>query len=161
MYTVLRLELVGLWLVIKISISLYQATLTIPRLCYSRQMRTDFRGYDHIENRNEDTSWYVGEMIARGWDVHTHFLPHDAAHRKGARNETYKQVLATDHGIRNTIVLNKPHRVEDKLNYLRRVFIGLHIDERLERLVECLDKLEYEWAVEKAFLEVIPYFCIA
>ena len=101
--------------------------------------------YDHIENRNEDTSWYVGEMIERGWDVHTHFLPHDAAHRKGARNETYKQVLATDHGIRNTIVLNKPHRVEDKLNYLRRVFIGLHIDERLERLVECLDKLEYEW----------------
>ena len=103
------------------------------------------RVYDHIENRNEDTSWYVGEMIARGWDVHTHFLPHDAAHRKGARNETYKQVLATDHGIRNTIVLNKPHRVEDKLNYLRRVFIGLHIDERLERLVECLEKLEYEW----------------
>lgn len=101
--------------------------------------------YDHIENRNEDTSWYVGEMEARGWDVHTHFLPHDAAHRKGARNETYKQVLATDHGIRNTVVLNKPHRVEDKLNYLRRVFIGLHIDERLERLVECLEKLEYEW----------------
>ena len=101
--------------------------------------------YDHIENRNEDTSWYVGEMEARGWDVHTHFLPHDAAYRKGARNETYKQVLATDHGIRNTVVLNKPHRVEDKLNYLRRVFIGLHIDERLERLVECLEKLEYEW----------------
>src|SRR5690606_26340384 len=100
--------------------------------------------FDHIENRNEDVSWYIGEMIARGWEINTHFLPHDAAHRKGARNETYKQVLA-DNGIRNTIVLNKPHRVEDKLNFLRRVFVGMRIDERLERLVECLDKLEYEW----------------
>lgn len=100
--------------------------------------------FDHIENRNEDVSWYIGEMEARGWKVHTHFLPHDAAHRKGARNETYKQVLA-DNGIRNTIVLNKPHRVEDKLNFLRRVFVGMRIDERLERLVECLEKLEYEW----------------
>lgn len=100
--------------------------------------------FDHIENRNEEVGWYIGEMEARGWAVHTHFLPHDAAHRKGARNETYKQVLA-DNGIRNTIVLNKPHRVEDKLNFLRRVFVGMRIDERLERLVECLDKLEYEW----------------
>ena len=100
--------------------------------------------YDHIENRNEDVSWYVGEMIARDWAVHTHFLPHDAAHRKGGRNETYKQVLA-EHDIRNTIILNKPNRVEDKLNHLRRVFVGLRIDERLTRVIECLDKLEYEW----------------
>ena len=101
--------------------------------------------YDHIENRNQDVGWYVSEMQERGWNVQTHFLPHDAAHRKGARNETYKQVLATDHGIRNTVVLNKPNRVEDKLNYLRRVFVGMHIDERLERVVTCLEKLEYEW----------------
>jgi len=100
--------------------------------------------YEHIENRNEDASWYVGEMIERGWNVHTHFLPHDAAHRRGARNETYKQVLA-ENDVRNVAILNKPHRVEDKLNYLRRVFVGMHIDERLERLTECLDKLEYEW----------------
>jgi len=100
--------------------------------------------YDHIENRNEDVSWYVGEMEERGWAVHTHFLPHDAAHRKGGRNETYKQVLA-EHDIRNTIILNKPNRVEDKLNHLRRVFVGLRIDERLTRVIECLDKLEYEW----------------
>ena len=99
---------------------------------------------DHIENRNEEAKWYVEEMRNRGWDVHTHFLPHDAAHRRGARNETYKQVLAM-YGLRNTVVLNKPNRVEDKLNFLRRVFAGMVIDERLERLVECLDKLEYEW----------------
>lgn len=100
---------------------------------------------DHIENRNEDVGWYVGEMIERGWQVHTHFLPHDAAHRKGARNETYKQVLAEQHDMRNVVVLNKSNRVEDKLNHLRRKFVGLRIDERLTRVVECLDKLEYEW----------------
>lgn len=99
---------------------------------------------DHIENRNEDVTWYIGEWKERGWEIHTHFLPHDAAHRKGARNETYKQVLR-DEGITNTVVLNKPNRVEDKLNYLRRLFMGLKIDERLTRIVECLDKLEYEW----------------
>ncbi len=99
---------------------------------------------DHIENRNEDVTWYIGEWKERGWEVHTHFLPHDAAHRKGARNETYKQVLR-DEGITNTVVLNKPNRVEDKLNHLRRIFVGMKIDERLTRIVECLDKLEYEW----------------
>lgn len=100
--------------------------------------------YEHIENRNEDVTWYTNEMIEKGWVVHTHFLPHDAAHRKGARNESYKAALEKE-GITNTIVLPKPNRIEDKLNHLRRVFIGLKIDERLNRVVECLDKLEYEW----------------
>jgi hypothetical protein len=99
---------------------------------------------DHIENRNEDVTWYIGEWKERNWKVQTHFLPHDAAHRKGARNETYKQVLSKE-GITNTVILNKPNRVEDKLNYLRRVFAGMTIDEGLTRIVECLDKLEYEW----------------
>lgn len=99
---------------------------------------------DHIENRNEDVTWYIGEWKDRGWDVHTHFLPHDAAHRKGARNESYRAALSNE-GVTNTVVLPKPNRVEDKLNHLRRVFVGLKIDERLTRIVECLEKLEYEW----------------
>ncbi|CAN5616264.1 hypothetical protein BH23PAT2_BH23PAT2_08180 [soil metagenome] len=99
---------------------------------------------DHIENRNEDVTWYIGEWIERGWQVHTHFLPHDAAHRKGAHNESYIRALFNE-GITNTIVLGKPNRVEDKLNFLRRIFVGLKIDEGLERMVTCLDKLEYEW----------------
>ena len=100
--------------------------------------------YDHIENRNEDVTWYIGEWKERGWNIQTHFLPHDANYVKGARNESYKQVL-TQQGITNTVILNKPNRVEDKLNHLRRVFVGLRIDERLTRVIECLDKLEYEW----------------
>jgi phage terminase large subunit len=103
---------------------------------------------DHIENRNEDVSWYNGEIIERGWQVHTHFLPHDAAHRKGARNESYKQALFNE-GVTNTVVLAKPNRIEDKLNFLRRVFVGLRIDETLDRVLTCLDKLEYEWNEKK------------
>lgn len=99
---------------------------------------------DHIENRNEDVSWYTGEMIEKGWQVHTHFLPHDAAHRKGARNESYRAALWNE-GVSNTIVLGKPNRVEDKLNFLRRIFVGMKINESLERIITCLDKLEYEW----------------
>lgn len=100
--------------------------------------------FDHIENRNEDVTWYIGEMIERGWKVHTHFLPHDAAHRKGARNESYKAALEKE-GVSNTVVLKKPNRISDKLNFLRQVFAGMKIDERLDRIVMCLDKLEYEW----------------
>jgi len=99
---------------------------------------------DHIENRNEDVTWYIGEWIEKGWQVHTHFLPHDAAQRKGARNESYKASLFNE-GITNTVVLGRPNRVEDKLNFLRRVFVGMKIDEALERIITCLDKLEYEW----------------
>jgi hypothetical protein len=105
---------------------------------------------DHIENRNEDVSWYYGEWVDRGWDVFHHFLPHDAAHRKGARNESYVQALA-QLGVRNTTVLSKPNRVEDKLNFLRRIFVGMKIDDTLERIITCLDKLEYEWN-EKAHI---------
>ena len=100
--------------------------------------------FDHIENRNEDVTWYIGEWIERGWEVHTHFLPHDAAHHKGARNESYKAALEKE-GITNTVVLSKPNRIEDKLNFLRRIFKGLKIDETLTRIMTCLDKLEYEW----------------
>jgi len=99
---------------------------------------------DHIENRNEDVTWYIGEWVERGWQIFHHFLPHDAAHRKGARNESYVQALANE-GTRNVTVLGKPNRVEDKLNFLRRIFVGMKIDEGLGRLVTCLDKLEYEW----------------
>lgn len=99
---------------------------------------------DHIENRNEDVTWYTGEMIERGWQVKHHFLPHDAAHHKGARNESYKQALANE-GVHNTTVLKKPNRIEDKLNFLRRIFNGMKIDDKLDRIVTCLDKLEYEW----------------
>lgn len=110
--------------------------------------QVDERGFprviDHIENRNEDVTWYIGEWKERGWKVHTHFLPHDAAHRKGARNESYRQALWNE-GVTNTVVLSKPNRIEDKLNFLRRVFVGLKIDEGLERIVTCLEKLEYEW----------------
>jgi hypothetical protein len=102
------------------------------------------RVIDHIENRNEDVTWYIGEWKERQWAVHTHFLPHDAAHRKGARNESYKRSLEIE-GVTNTVVLSKPNRVEDKLNFLRKVFVGLKIDEGLERLITCLEKLEYEW----------------
>jgi hypothetical protein len=102
------------------------------------------RVIDHIENRNEDVTWYIGEWKERAWQVHTHFLPHDAAARKGARNESYKAALEKE-GVRNYKVLGKPNRISDKLNFLRNVFAGLKIDEKLERIVTCLDKLEYEW----------------
>jgi hypothetical protein len=99
---------------------------------------------DHIENRNEDVEWYIGEWKERGWQVYHHFLPHDAAHRKGARNESYKAALEKE-GVKNITVLKKPNRIEDKLNFLRRIFVGMKIDDKLERLVTCLEKLEYEW----------------
>ena len=43
------------------------------------------------------------------------------------------------------VILNKPGRVDAKLNHLRGVFRGMRVDNRLERLLTCLDKLEYEW----------------
>lgn len=99
---------------------------------------------DHIENQRESVDWYVGEMEKRKWKVKYHFLPHDAAHHKGAKNETYKQVLQQE-GITNTVILKKPKRVSDKLNFLRRLFKHMRINDTCERVVTCLTKLEYEW----------------
>lgn len=102
--------------------------------------------FDHIENRNVDVMFYVNRLKDLGYldRIATHFLPHDAGYRKGAWNETYAQVLAGQ-GIKNVVVLKKPGTVSDKLNYLRRVFAGMRIDNSCTRIMECLDKLEYEW----------------
>lgn len=102
--------------------------------------------FDHIENRNVDVTFYVNRLKDLGYmdRVVTHFLPHDAGYRRGAWNETYAQVLAGQ-GIKNVVILKKPGTVSDKLNYLRRVFAGMRIDNSCTRIMECLDKLEYEW----------------
>ena len=42
-------------------------------------------------------------------------------------------------------MLGRPNRIEDKLNFLRRVFVGMRVEETLDRVLLCLDKLEYEW----------------
>ena len=99
---------------------------------------------DHIENQRKSAEWYADEIKNRGWQVRYHFLPFDAAYHKGAKNETYKQVLAGK-GVLNTVVLSKPRLVSDKLNFLRRVFFKMRINDICDRLITCLDKLEYEW----------------
>lgn len=103
-----------------------------------------FRLLDHIENNRQSAEWYADEIRRKEWEVAYHFLPHDGGHHRGAKNETYKQVLA-EYGIRNTVVLKRPHRVSDKLNFLRRLFFKSEINDACERVIECLEKLEYEW----------------
>jgi len=101
---------------------------------------------DHIEASRAagGVEYFVQEVAKRKFPVQTHFLPFDADYHKGAKNETYTGELRKL-GVKNYKVLKRVSTVTDKINFLRTEFKRLFIDNRQERLIECLRGMEYDW----------------
>ena len=88
--------------------------------------------------------YFVQEIAKKKYPIQCHFLPFDADYHKGAKNETYTGELKKL-GVKNFKVLKRVSTVTDKVNFLRTEFKRLYIDNRLDRIVECLRGMEYEW----------------
>lgn len=110
----------------------------------------DIHVIDFIENSRATggVEYYVREVAKKGYPVQQHFLPFDADYHKGARNETYVGELRKL-GVKNYKVLKKVSTVTDKLNFLRTEFKRLYIDDRLDRVIECLRGMEFEWSASQ------------
>lgn len=92
--------------------------------------------------------YFVQEVAKKKYPVQQHFLPFDADYHKGAKNETYTGELRKL-GVKNYKVLKRVSTVTDKMNFLRTEFKRLYIDNRLDRVIECLRGMEYEWNESK------------
>jgi len=110
----------------------------------------DIKVIDLIETSRAagGVEYFVQEIAKRKFPVQQHFLPFDAAYHKGAKNETYTDELRKL-GVKNYKVLKRVNTVTDKVNFLRTEFKRLFIDNRQDRLIECLRGMEYEWSDSK------------
>lgn len=106
----------------------------------------DIQVIDMIEASrvNGGVEYFVQEIAKKPYPIQQHFLPFDADYHKGARNETYTGELKKL-GVKNYKVLKRVSTVTDKVNFLRSEFKRLYIDSNLDRLIECLRGMEYEW----------------
>jgi hypothetical protein len=107
----------------------------------------DIKVIDFIEasRATGGVEYFAQEIAKKGYPVQQHFLPFDAEYHKGARNETYVGELKRL-GIKNIKVLKRVNTVTDKINFLRTEFKRLFISDKLDRMVECLRGMEYEWS---------------
>lgn len=110
----------------------------------------DIKVIDMIEASrvNGGVEYFVQEVAKKPYPIQQHFLPFDSEYHKGARNETYVGELKKL-GVRNYKVLKRVNETADKLNFLRTEFKRLYIDNNLDRLIECLRGMEYEWNAAK------------
>jgi len=110
----------------------------------------DIKVIDMIEASrvNGGVEYFVQEIAKKGYPIQQHFLPFDSEYHKGARNETYVGELKKL-GVQNFKVLKRVNEIADKLNFLRTEFRRLYLDNNLDRLVECLRGMEYEWNAAK------------
>lgn len=73
---------------------------------FHQELRGEDRFIDYIEAHNEDLRFYVAELRSKGYVFGTHYLPHDADHRRLAdyNRTTREQIQALMPGERFHIV---------------------------------------------------------
>lgn len=91
-----------------------------------------FVGY--IEAHGEDLRHYVRELMKTGHLFGTHYLPHDAAHRRlGDYNRSTQEMLA-DLGIRKTVIVPRITELMTGIFAARKHLKGCHFDKEATAL---------------------------
>jgi hypothetical protein len=103
---------------------------------------------DLIERSRVGIKEIADSIAKKGFTIQCHFLPHDAGSGSAQTGKSYKATLA-ENGVTNTVVLKRGSNTVTILNWLRNRFNDLVISDKLDRVIECLTNMEYEWS-EKA-----------
>jgi hypothetical protein len=102
---------------------------------------------DYIEAAVEPPSYYVRELNERPYVYGTHFLPHDANHRRpGAEHlKTYCDLLR-DLGLHNLETVQRTPHVPEAIDQLREAFSTYYFDaEKCEQGLRHLDGFSKQW----------------
>lgn len=99
------------------------------------------------EEWGREFSHYVLEMQKYGYIWGTHFLPHDAGHK---RQGTYQNKSAEDRlkdlGLQNTVVLPRVENIQDGIQQMRAVFPRCVFDrDNTAKGIAHLDSYSKEW----------------
>lgn len=104
------------------------------------------RAIDYYENSGEGFKHYADVLASKPYRYSTHYMPHDASHRRlGVHAKTAKE-HAEGVGIKPVRVLKRIASEMDGIHSSRSLLPQVWIDEsRCQRLVDCLDSYRKEW----------------
>lgn len=94
------------------------------------------RVIDYLEDSHKTPDWYSAQLRGKGYDIQRLYLPHDGAHNHltgFSAQKAFEQLH-----WRVTVLPNTA--VEDGLRQLRAAFKQLYIDQRCQRLIDCLKR---------------------
>lgn len=114
---------------------------------------------DYYESSGEDLGHYVSVLRAKGYNMGTYFLPHDAKQRELQTNMTRVDFLANQ-GIRDVEVLRPTKFIlgEDDINLVARPKFSLcwFDEKKCSRGLECLAAYHYEFDEKNNLLKNKP-----
>lgn len=104
------------------------------------------------EEWDKHFSHYVAEMQKFGYVWGTHFLPHDAGHkRQGMRANKSAQEQLEELGLKNTVVLPRIENIQDGIQLTRAIFPNCVFDkENTAKGVAHLDAYSKTWDEKRA-----------
>ncbi|WPG35314.1 terminase [Variovorax sp. EBFNA2] len=97
---------------------------------FHQDLRGEDRFIDYEEAHNEDLRFYVVEMRKRGYLFGTHFLPHDADHKRlGDTNRSTKEMLQDLMPGERFLVVPRVTELITGINTTRKHMKGAYLDE--------------------------------
>lgn len=91
----------------------------------------DYRFIRFVEGWEQEYDHYVSEISRHGYVWGTHYLPHDAAHKRQAKNASESksaQDILTDLGLRNTVIVPQTPQKILSINAARALIPQCYFD---------------------------------
>lgn len=92
---------------------------------FGQEVAMQFRVLEYFEDSGEDILYYIKELQNRPYIYGTHFLPHDAKHKKLVYKHSIEEQVRTK--LKSVVVLKKTSIV-DRINMARMFFRKCHFD---------------------------------
>ncbi len=104
------------------------------------------RAIDYYENSGEGFGHYAKVLNDKGYNYSTHYMPHDADHRRLGKDAKSAKQHAEECGIRPIKVLKRIAEERDGIAASRTLLPRVWFDEgRCAKLITCLDGYRREW----------------
>jgi hypothetical protein len=116
---------------------------------------------DYHEDNSKPPSEYVKVLKNKGYTYGTHYMPHDAGHRKVQMYELlttqgiYDRLLKDFNVSGKTKKVDKPHRKIDAINALRQIFHTIYVSDNVATPFKQIERLRRKYdGKSKCFSDV-------
>ena len=115
-------------------------------ITFWQQVGLEWRAIDYYENSGEGFSHYAKVLTDKGYHYRTHYMPHDADHRRLGKDAKSSRQHAEEVGIKPIVVLKRIAEERDGIEASRQFLANVWFDEsRCSRLIDCMDSYRREW----------------
>lgn len=113
---------------------------------FMQEMPMEYRFIDYLEAHGEDLSYYALELQRRGYVYGTHFLPHDAAHKRLAVKNMSTVDMLKRLGLKNIVVVPQTPYISIGIQQTRDAFAGAYFDQEKCKLgIQRLSNYKKKW----------------